>query len=51
MTYIKYKPQQEDRAIESLKDIRWRLVEAIAEIDKRVDYLERAKEMRKEVNK
>ena len=38
MSKLKDNPQPEDRAIDSLNDIRWRLVEAIATIDKQVGY-------------
>jgi len=49
MSDMKSKLQPEDRAIDALNDIHWRLVEAIATIDRRVDYLERCKEIRKKV--
>lgn len=35
----------EDRAIGSLQTVRWRLVEALCEIDEQIKYLEKCKEV------
>jgi hypothetical protein len=43
MSNINKKPQQKDRAIDALNNVRWKLVKIIAEIDREVDYLERCK--------
>ena len=43
---MKNKPRPEDRLIGCLDIIRWRLVEAICEIDKQIAYLERLKKIK-----